>query len=1830
MAPVPEAYFASLDKCFSGDAQLLSWKRVFLYLCDPEKNADDAGSAQPFLWHPESIRLLSHSLAPFAPPSAKSKSEFESKTAAINVATSPQAPYNLDEIKSDALWLSQNAGIDEVTALRITVLEWQNRPNARLLARFSAEEATSLQDATSVDNFRVSLAGPQVMDILKKTTPGGADDSTDFSSEESRRLRLRHIYLSERSHILKTSRKLLSLSLRDKIPSDAGRKTVPSNGKETAREHSLRSLGETIFKNKTSGEESNRFLEDCIKAVQIRLTDFQSGGGWLSAAQSDAETEDTWRTTLIDEIVHIMQIIFLHLQSSDTIPTGGLLLSWLHLMADYRFLESLSIPCEDPLSLMLSLQALASVTTLSFLKLPASMSYVWKNASLSQSEVPAQSRPYFLSREHIAEINEIFLNCVSMGVLTASPAVFAWGTILHSMRDIALSAKESREMEQFQSAVDSFQSNTPSASPVRGSEQTLYEDMLDLARIPSYGDDYVAILTTGAMERGQVFEVIINLASKVGTISAIDDVVTSLWIRSSLLGLIRVSSLFMDYSPELVEAALAILNGLSTDSLRGRDDSISYPSDPRYVFLKDNELMDRIFRIARSRFPYESVPFLKLCRALTGKDQVSEDGILPILSELETMDTFTQMVSPDFQGYETIREEENANFVSLIQPIPMIAPASKKPKPNPSAENALIVTAGTQIQPATIGQVVSESKPAVIMWYHQYSCLSFLGSWLEEWADNPDADEDTIAEIIGLLTDLMASAQSGKAHDEDESGPKKILEIASDGLASRGDIVSVVLDILERNLQNVGIQAGARGPLDLSIACLQFISVLITILPNRVWPFLSRSSLLGSGGQGGRMTAIVSACEVTSGDYPFLLSCIHLFDAVVEDAISHLAIRRTSNRIVSRASSAADWSAGVPSHVIRNVLLSFVRTMIEVYNSDGNWRFNEPEQRLQIDAVLASNFEKILYYAYGIDETEDTESKITGIFSSSASYVLDVLRPSSNDELPFNPVLRIIINGLQTPTSTVYLRQLICIERQLKSTLKLAIKLIQAAQLVGSSVSLLEEQLFKAAPVLAKLYCYHDRYRLPVITLLELLVSRAAADTEKEPPSLLGHLGAESSCLFLDALAQFDKPLNDSQLFISIWRLLSTFVSKRQQWLAVYLLTGSSPRESLKQKAEGKKAPAMRGTPFLKTALDTLANIEQVDPRVSLTLLVFVSLSQEHWPWATPQLGRHPNFFNALIHYVAHLKIGGQSATTQIYLTQIAAITADLCAIYLHSAKEARDQSFFKTLIPLVAWFSENGVEVSGYNASLHANLKKNFEMKYSGCKLHNFKRTALETRPLGKDYYYDMYLAEKLLSFDFAWSGKKNQGFAEEFERANLNLSLVEAQVNLFHSWKFFALEHSTDFMPDSGVQKSMATVVRNCLNANSRSVPQEAIFNRLQQSRVDFALALLQRLVEVGSRGSEVFTLLEVVWDAIRARGTTYENALIHDDTEYYRSLLNVLFLALQFHVAGPSRAAPEAVSKKPELSSDLSTVVEVVKVVIAQGFRSLTTYLHDEPQKCSPKDFAILTAILQTALRVKNAERIYEHIVYHIEDNDVARYATTLFSWADQLTVEGDPIYGELSIIFLVELSSIPMLAEYLAVEAVLMKLSSCRLTRVLLQPRGCGPFDPVPRLYAIWTGGFLPLCLNLLYHVNRAAPEVAAFLNQFEGQLNRAAESFAGVHAPVASPQSAKKICLAMASEAYSLALISFILQRYREAGPSTGIDGQAIQELKWDKAQVKDDIEELLSRRPSLRARIVATNEKELEMARQKPLNAASGAESRLEEKIVAELTAALTCLGGEA
>ena len=94
---------------------------------------------------------------------------------------------------------------------------------------------------------------------------------------------------------------------------------------------------------------------------------------------------------------------------------------------------------------------------------------------------------------------------------------------------------------------------------------------------------------------------------------------------------------------------------------------------------------------------------------------------------------------------------------------------------------------------------------------------------------------------------------------------------------------------------------------------------------------------------------------------------------------------------------------------------------------------------------------------------------------------------------------------------------------------------------------------------------------------------------------------------------------------------------------------------------------------------------------------------------------------------------------------------------------------------------------VGGYNASLHGNFARNFAKRFPGVEVDDFKRTMWLPRELGKGYYYALEAAEEMLGFDAGWGGVKQSGFRKEMETANLNLSLVEAQVVSLLSCFFF-----------------------------------------------------------------------------------------------------------------------------------------------------------------------------------------------------------------------------------------------------------------------------------------------------------------------------------------------------------------------------------------------------------------------------------------------------------
>jgi nuclear pore complex protein Nup188 len=438
--------------------------------------------------------------------------------------------------------------------------------------------------------------------------------------------------------------------------------------------------------------------------------------------------------------------------------------------------------------------------------------------------------------------------------------------------------------------------------------------------------------------------------------------------------------------------------------------------------------------------------------------------------------------------------------------------------------------------------------------------------------------------------------------------------------------------------------------------------------------------------------------------------------------------------------------------------------------------------------------------------------------------------------------------------------------------------------------------------------------------------------------------------------------------------------------------------------------------------------------------------------------------------------------------------------------------------------------------------------------------------------------------------------------------------------------------------LEVTLSNVVKDCLIANNRSQLPENIFARLNQSRADFALIILQRLSEAKCNKPEFLGLLSAIWETIRNLESSFEAMLLSGDADYYRSLLKMLFLALRAHASreqAPEKAngAPNPTSlsqtqKIPSSSSTVRIVLDVLRQVVAQGFRDLVAAIHERPTESVANDIGLVTAILQACLHVSGIEFSYMEILQSMATFDVARVATTLFSWSDKFAVDGDPIYGELSTLFLLELSSIPEVAEQLAVEGTLGHISNASITSYIRRANvsslseGLGP----QRCYSIWVRGILPLLLNILDAVGASiAAEVAIFLNQFPKLLQQSVEAIDVPHSRLGAAMPPPRITYLMVSEVHSLALLMYILSNFRIS--LAGIID--VPEVKWDNTSVLESVEHWLTERTVLRERILPLSLRELEMAKQKPLSAETGCENRLEEKVVQELLGIRDVLTGE-
>ncbi|PQE16945.1 hypothetical protein CJF30_00003662 [Rutstroemia sp. NJR-2017a BBW] len=1818
MVPIPGAsYFPDVGKCLKGEEILISWETAFFALADACENGIQS-NIEKFFSDPKVLDLLSQPCDAFPKPTADTKDAFEQKFRPINADNSST---EIQTAKDDALWLSKEADLDEVSALRVVIEEYQSRAYAQLLGPFSEEEIISLNDA--IGDTKSTYVAPK-----------GTDTQAESTQSESESQGIRHIP-----------------SWYELLPVDLVERWNGLNSFEVR-------------------------LIQYIKAIRIKFEKlFQGGGsGWFTADGGREALELEWGNNQILEATHMMEIIFDHILSSSApdICQTGPLLEWFRLLGDFGFLNDLEMPHPALQAFVLPMQTLSTVISSAILTTDNCLVSLNETIEMTAAGFGKKPEtPWLLNEDAIRKLHEILMAAAPSAYITAGPALLAWSVIL---KQIGWRVGNRREAQNRRD--DGLDDNTEQGSagaPGAGAlilapdaYEGLLEDIMD-----STEEDPIDFLALTAVNECRVFETLENICQKLGdTLAAYFMPELGLRLRMSILELMRASAPDIGYRTETFEVVVSAANAGQgywdlTDARGARE-----ANNPVKLLLSDPVLFSTFWQNAKYRYPFESAPFLSFCHALASLCAVEGGEVKFFHDLLEPFRTCTVPLPFKYEHYVTTQEEDNNNTIRLTRPLPLFEPRLRGANANLPTEGQEMVVAAANgdltIRKGCTGRMVVENEPKVVYFFHNFNGVRYFGKLLETFlvagdaldaTTGSEADPEAVAQIVGTFAIILRTvANSGLPAADIKATANRFFETASSALGRNRDITLVISEVFEQELQRQSNETTSDASLDILTSCIQYLHALLHFSPGRVWPLIGRSGLLGFDRGAGKLSSIVGNVEVILGKYPFLIACTRLFEALVNDfTVNAIARKRKTNTVRRRFSDVEEHNVRVPDQVLSKVLLSFTRYLTEVLESSTTWRFVDQDERVQLTKSIMLSFDRMLVFAFGIqgvqepgskplsergdieqdpDSGDDTKTstksvvQVNAALTPAATYIVESFLSKSSGPLRFKPILRSLYDGFNTPTSTIYLSRQRLVAGDVKAALEFSKRLLRVGVMLERN-SHLEAQLFSAAPLIARLYAVNDSYRNPVIKLFEVLIISASGSVS-EPPSLLGYLGAKTSKNFLHAVSHLDKPLSRSQNIGAIWHFLSMVMSSRQQWFANYVLTGTTPRDALKNKKPAGTRNTSSPKPLLNTAIDNLSHIGDIPDTEALVMLEFVALAQNFWPWTMHDLESNTSFITYLSRYIESL---GPNQTTSsrnppikaCHRTRIAAYIAEILAMHVFHSRQTGKPSIVKELMPKLAYYVNSATTAPSYNASLHGNLRQNFDSRYAACTLQSFRKTNLVDRQYGDNYFYDLELLDRMLYADEAWMGRRNNGYKFELASANVNMSLVDAQVALLQGWKLLAVELSANIDKDAAHQELLVTAALRCLHSNTSSQRSEEMFTQLLQVRADFALVVCQRLMEVNPKIPKMKQLLKEVWETIHSLGSSFEIALASGDASYYRLLLKLLFLGLRVHSDGNTfEQADQRPSKRMEESTTtVRLVVDILERVVAQGFRDLAGIVHENLEQSSPEDIALITGILQACLRVPGIEFCHPQIVTMMANCGTPRTATTLFSWADRLAINGDPIFGELAIIFLLELSSMSAMAEQLAIDGILGHLSSAAIIN-FLRRANVSPFADsagVQRCYNIWVRGILPLLLNLLHSVGASiATEVALFLNQFPHLLSQSAGAFdAPEHSRTTLPGQMKHISLAVCSEVHSLALIVYILNGFREQ--LQGI--QDVPDVAWDLGAVGENVEFWLGSRVVLRERIVPMGERDVEWKGRKLDPKAEGKElgcvDRLEEKCVLEM-----------
>ncbi|KAK6461430.1 nucleoporin subcomplex protein binding to Pom34-domain-containing protein [Scheffersomyces coipomensis] len=1220
------------------------------------------------------------------------------------------------------------------------------------------------------------------------------------------------------------------------------------------------------------------------------------------------------------------------------------------------------------------------------------------------------------------------------------------------------------------SKIHSFISDTPTSNPV-----VLYSWSLILLRKYYFLQEYPSLESSSSFTKSITIDKLDIFISELSARYANHDIFGEIKNLSTIL---RFDNIYSAVLSSVIISSLPLVT--INDSISNSIASVlKYAPNSVVEKFFENESTINAIILSRAKFPIALTPYLKIA-SINGNFAFHEFNELKSYIHLFKKDEF-------LKSYEI--DEDNTELVKLSNLIDVYPPYESTKK------ISFMFDVGTKAK-----ILPSSNKDEVLVTFlYKYNGWSLLGRVLQNASKLfSTRDREKLEFVVNILELLIKVVKDNSIDDV-----KLVLESMS-AYTEDSDVIEVILRLLEQGLH-------ARNVEVVSLV-INLLTSLMPILSYRIWPCLAKSALLSKDGKEGIASTIFGTIEMVNGEYKVTNALINLTDSLVQNCLS--------------------LDEDYPSKSKSLILNKFVSHLLLVFESSVHCKFKSPSENLEISVLTLDVFSNILAAVHSIEKDCPPAEKATKVFADASGLILDSFLVTSEEYArSTSPILRLLKSF--PDVLTIYEINDISgfwYDNWIRCALSFSQLIVKIRSNLNYSPSAFESHLFRLLPNLVSTYAQYDTYRKEILDLITCLTNGVWTT---EQPSVLSHLGQYHSQMLLHSLASdLDNSFDDYKIKVSVYDFICAVMEGNQEGLSVLFISGRDVFGDFTK--TGKLNESKKNISLLQIMKKNVRDMKYYPNSVSLPLIDAISLALNSWTTAHDS-DNDSEFINELIARI-QLELITNPQDSEGYLEscyelKLSSKIAQVLSLYLFTSKNQKCTKLITDFISSDSFIelSKKKFSVSGYHPSLHNSLQSSFSSLFPHLQISQFTSTLTNRNRYGVAALYNLPLMDSLLKSEPAWTQLREQVIA-----SSINLQYLNAQIS--SSKSFGALLTSYCRKSTGPLSSNLVGFVTHLLKINiNEGIPTD-IFEQVYQERIELAFYLFYSLYNRSSfkdSSKEVFNIIKYSLDLLSSTSLNLLSSLA-ESKGYYRPLLKILYCSLSL------------------IKDDSGILIEYFSIfrdlfalVVAKGTRTLLIELqnevylsrsgktHHESTKLNDKidDLMVILSILKVFVTLKSSTDLHLEIATIIDENGTINALLNLYSFSHSIEVNDENIFAQLSLMYIQELMSIPIMAEKCVSSGLFLVLGESQISKRV--KAGGLSVATGGKYHALWINGILPIITISLTNLH-SLPEIYVALQLFGKQIDYCISSWSADSASI-------KISTAMIAETSQILLIYDLLK-----------------------------------------------------------------------------------------